>query len=244
MFRQSTALALLGALAASPVAAQDIVALDSYDYNTLYTEGYSARDLVEGADAFDATGEDIGQLEDFVVGSDGEIVAVIAEVGGFLDIGDTHVSVPWSNVSLTAEGVQLDITEETLPDFTVFNQDRMPDDIGSDVATRVDDAEVGPQRYRLSEVLGDYARLSGEANEVTNYGYVRDAIILDGRVEAVIVSPDSGFGARGYRAMPYAGTAGGYNPYGPYYDMPYRDDDVRELGEFDYDAMERGYERS
>ncbi|WP_417525929.1 PRC-barrel domain-containing protein [Marinovum sp.] len=44
---------------------------------------------------------DIGEIEDIVLDRNGQMVGVVAEIGGFLDIGDKHVLIPMSDVRLT-----------------------------------------------------------------------------------------------------------------------------------------------
>jgi hypothetical protein len=53
--------------------------------------------------SYDQMGEDwadIGEIEDIVLSADGKIIGVVAEVGGFLNIGDKHVFLPMDNVKL------------------------------------------------------------------------------------------------------------------------------------------------
>ena len=77
-----------------------------------------ARDMIDGAvytmvestdmvwdgelmfDGVDDTWDKVGEIEDIVLASDGSFKGVIAEVGGFLDIGDKHVMLPIDNVKL------------------------------------------------------------------------------------------------------------------------------------------------
>ncbi len=52
---------------------------------------------------YDTVGEDwdqIGEIEDIVLSSDGKLQGVVAEVGGFLGMGDKHVFVPMDSVKL------------------------------------------------------------------------------------------------------------------------------------------------
>ena len=44
--------------------------------------------------------DDICDIEDLVLDSSGQLVAVVAEIGGFLDIGDRHVLLPVGDVRL------------------------------------------------------------------------------------------------------------------------------------------------
>ncbi|MEQ3626527.1 MAG: PRC-barrel domain-containing protein [Celeribacter sp.] len=48
----------------------------------------------------DAEWEQVGEIEDIVLDRSGQMVGVVAEVGGFLDIGDKHVIIPVENVRL------------------------------------------------------------------------------------------------------------------------------------------------
>ncbi|NIZ12081.1 PRC-barrel domain-containing protein [Phaeobacter sp. HF9A] len=45
---------------------------------------------------------EIGEIEDIVLSKNGEFKGIIAEIGGFLDIGDKHVMIPVSDVKLVA----------------------------------------------------------------------------------------------------------------------------------------------
>lgn len=44
---------------------------------------------------------DIGEIEDVILDRDGKMIGVVAEVGGFLDIGDKHVLIPIEDVRLS-----------------------------------------------------------------------------------------------------------------------------------------------
>ncbi|WP_308917346.1 PRC-barrel domain-containing protein [Jannaschia sp. LMIT008] len=44
----------------------------------------------------------IGEIEDIVLDQSGQMIGIVAEVGGFLDIGDKHVMVPVEDLRLTA----------------------------------------------------------------------------------------------------------------------------------------------
>ncbi len=61
--------------------------VDPYDYNA-YGYGTDYRQ--------------IGEIEDVILDRDGQMVGIVAEVGGFLDIGDKHVVVPVQDIRLTA----------------------------------------------------------------------------------------------------------------------------------------------
>ncbi|MCE8548483.1 PRC-barrel domain-containing protein [Ruegeria pomeroyi] len=46
--------------------------------------------------------KEIGEIEDIVLSKNGEFKGIVAEIGGFLDIGDKHVMIPVSDVKLVA----------------------------------------------------------------------------------------------------------------------------------------------
>ena len=72
--------------------------------------------------AYDAVGidwNDIGEIEDIILSKSGQMIGIVAEVGGFLDIGDKHVMIPVDNLRLTAVddktyGYVTNMTEEQL----------------------------------------------------------------------------------------------------------------------------------
>ncbi len=77
---------------------RDITGSTIYTTNEANDEGWELeRDIAEvGADW-----NDIGEIEDIVLDMNGKVIGVVAEVGGFLDIGDKHVMLPMEDVTLT-----------------------------------------------------------------------------------------------------------------------------------------------
>jgi hypothetical protein len=74
-----------------------------------------------------------------------------------------------------------------------------------------------PREFRLTEVLGDYARLQTGYG----YGYVTDVVFSgDGRMIAVLISRDAAAGG-GTFAFPYPGTTGPWDPALSYYGLPF-----------------------
>jgi hypothetical protein len=55
-------------------------------------------------DSIDDGWTDIGEIEDLVLDHGGRLIGVVAEIGGFLDIGDKHVMLPLGDVRLVAPG--------------------------------------------------------------------------------------------------------------------------------------------
>jgi hypothetical protein len=70
----------------------------------VYTFATPLDDDTWGAYEADAIGNDwneIGEIEDVILDRSGQMIGVVAEVGGFLDIGDKHVMIPVENLRLT-----------------------------------------------------------------------------------------------------------------------------------------------
>ncbi len=64
--------------------------------------------------------EDLGDVEDVITGSQGEIRYILVETGGFLDIGDEEVPVRWQDLAVTQQPYRdtlvLDVPEEAFED--------------------------------------------------------------------------------------------------------------------------------
>lgn len=57
-----------------------------------------------GTDVKTSTNEDIGSVSDLIIDSNGQILAIIVGVGGFLGMGEKDVAISWSNVTKTGSG--------------------------------------------------------------------------------------------------------------------------------------------
>lgn len=95
--------------AAAPVTAEmmndegDLIRSRDITGGTVYAATDAERENWLGWGSYDSVGEnwrDIGEIEDLVLGKDGQMIAVVAEVGGFLDIADKHVMISLEDVSL------------------------------------------------------------------------------------------------------------------------------------------------
>ena len=209
----------------------DIVALEGWALEDVAPDGWSASSLLD-EDAIGPAGDDIGEVEDLIFDEDGGLVAIIAEVGGFWDIGDTHVSIPWEEVDYAGpgEGVCLPVTEETVDTYDLFgNPDILPrEQMSEEIVAGVDDAMPPGRTWRVSELIGDYARLLSDG-EWVNYGYVTDVLVQDGEVSATLVNASGTYGYGMYGYPSYAARNYGWNPADPYYDMPYDVDEIDGL---------------
>lgn len=214
------ALALIAAVGVggTSVSADTTVDIKTWDNTYLY-DGWSANDLL-GEEVYGQAGESVGEVEDFIVGPDGMIKKVVVEGGGFFDIGDSHVAVPWNEVRRAGtSSITVPVTEGNLDNFGLFDN--------------VDDVPPKPSNFRLSEMIGDSATADG-----VGYGRVEDVIFNNqGKIEAVIVEPAYGYGYGVHSvAVPY--DAGVYDPYSPYYTMPYAVEELAEIRPFNYSRFD------
>lgn len=186
-------------------------------------DGWTAQQLID-TEVVGPTGEAIGEIENVVVSAEGRASKVIVEVGGFLDIGDTHVAVPWQDVEFTEDlaSARVPVTEENIDQFSVFEEDE----------PAVPDGER--RAWRVTEFVNDYVSLQ----DFPRYGVVQDLVFArDGTLDAVVVYPDVAYGVGGPHAYPYYGYEEGFQPTDQTYDLPYTRDEIAELGPFDYEAM-------
>ena len=78
---------------------RDITGGTIYTFNEAQDEGW------DPDYTYDAVGGDwnqIGEIEDLILDQSGQLVGIVAEVGGFLDIADKHVLISVDNVNLVA----------------------------------------------------------------------------------------------------------------------------------------------
>ncbi len=90
---------------ASPVLAEERKAVENpTSSSTFITVGNSTEMRTSdwiGAPVKNGSDETVGDINDFVVASDGKIIAVVAGVGGFLGLGEKNVGLSFDSVELT-----------------------------------------------------------------------------------------------------------------------------------------------
>lgn len=168
-------------------------------------QGWRARQLI-GQQVSRKGGETIGIVRDLIIDGDGRLAALMMEGGGTLGIPDAVYRIPWSEVDLTPgrDGVAADLADGGgKPQYGLFP--------GSEGVPTL------PREFRLTEILGDYARLQTGHG----YGYVTDAVFeKDGRLIAVLVSRDKASGGGTY-AFAFPGDPGRWDPGASYYGLPF-----------------------
>lgn len=220
-----------------------IVHLPEWRPQDLYADGISVEEVLD-ADVIGPTGEEIGDVENVLFSTEGEALSVVAEIGGFVEIGDTHVNVPWDEIEISDAGdtIEIPLTQEEVEDYSLFTDPLLgATDAASDIqAVEGDDAGVvltGERVWRAAELIGDYARLK-EGEGWVNYGYVDDLVVRDGKIAAVLVDPDATWADPGPYAYPYYGYGYGWYPGLAYYDLPYDREAVGSIEPFDEEALD------
>ena len=139
----STAIAL--ATAGSAMAEQHTMSNDMGNepfVGGIETEALRASDLlgarlyVSEAEVDDGMGlsddwDDVGEISDIILGNNGEIDAVIADIGGFLGIGERTVAVNMDDLQFVSDGEDADdyfvvlsgVTQDVLENAPEFNDD-------------------------------------------------------------------------------------------------------------------------
>ena len=192
--------------------------LRSWDASQLYRDGWSADQMI-GTQVLGPGGEEIGEVKDIFVGAGDRISRVVVEVGGWLELGDQHIGVPWKDIEIgsSMEWIRIPSLRE-IEDGTYSLHGRVPQ--GEDVA-------AGAGAWRVNELIGDHA----SAGNVARYGIVSDVVFdRHGRAKGVVINRAGGaWGAPGWYAYPWYGyTASGT------YRLPFGRDEVGSYGRFDY----------
>lgn len=106
-----TSLILVAGLVAAPAIAEtqmdteNLIRTRDITGGDIYTLNGPMDDATWGswnADGVGSDWNDIGEIEDIILDRDGKMVGIVAEVGGFLDIGDKHVLIPVDDIRLSA----------------------------------------------------------------------------------------------------------------------------------------------
>lgn len=73
--------------------------------------------------------EEIGTISDLVIDEDGQIVAVVVSVGGFMGMGDKDVAIEWDSLELTQDEdgddyvIRVSATQEALEEAEEYDRD-------------------------------------------------------------------------------------------------------------------------
>lgn len=210
-----------------------IKTLAAWKYDDLYDSGWRAESLLD-ANVYGPGGEEIGEVENILIGPDNRIVSLIVEIGGFLNVGVTTANIPWDQVQMApdASRVTIPITEDKIQAYSLFSQGVLSLPEARSVAQTAEGPATGPRLWKISSLIDDYAVLPGNRG----YGYVEDVVFdQKGAVKAVLVNRDIALGGGPY-AFPF--VRDGWDPFDDYYGLPYSDNELAELEPFDYGRLD------
>lgn len=90
--------------------------------------GFHADDLIGSTVKHRGSDEDIGEVQDLIIGDDGRIVGVVVQTGGFLGLGGQNVGLGWDELEHTQEDDEtvfyVDMEEDALREAPEYEQDQ------------------------------------------------------------------------------------------------------------------------
>lgn len=98
------------------IRSRDITGGTIYTVNQADDEGWDPEFMY---DTVDANWAQIGEIEDLILSKDGKVTGIVAEVGGFLDMGDKHVAISVKDLNLVA------VDDTTYAYVTRFNEEQL-----------------------------------------------------------------------------------------------------------------------
>ena len=174
-------------------------------------DSLSAARLI-GTPVHPTNGRRIGDVHDLIVSRYGNIVYVVAAVGGMLGIGAQSISVPWPDVRIDSEmrWVQTPLMERA-GKISTFGFVARDDNVG-----------IAGLTWSARDLIGDYVRLA----EPLRYALVADVLFSrDGSTQSVVVrrigspiGPGWDYAYAGYGPARYADSPRGPNQNAPLFD--------------------------
>ncbi len=99
------------------------------DVNINETDRLIASDKVEGTDVYDASGEHIGHVRNFMVDKrTGQAAYAVMSFGGFLGMGERYFPLPWDKLDYDTErgGFVVDVDPSQLEKAPSYGADEDP----------------------------------------------------------------------------------------------------------------------
>ena len=88
---------------------------------------FYADDVIGNTVKHRGTDEDVGEIQDLIIGDDGRVVGVVVTTGGFLGLGGQEVGLGWDHIQHTQEDDEsvfyTDMDEDTLRNAPEFERD-------------------------------------------------------------------------------------------------------------------------
>lgn len=114
-------LASAALLVAGPPLLAQVVELVAIDVKTV-GQGYRTSKLT-GMEVVNSENEEIGEIDDFVIGRDDHALFVVLQVGGFLGVGGHLVALPFDSLAIEGAGDKITLaggTRDALNDLPEF----------------------------------------------------------------------------------------------------------------------------
>lgn len=151
-----------------------------------------------GTEVTNRAGDEVARVDSFILEQNGEVVALVAEIGGFLGAGARQVALDWDMVDIASEqeprlviqGVEQEALQNA-PEFSAEQQEtqqQTPQDQPSQqpYMTQLEPGQIYTRALSGSEVTNE---------EEAEVGVISDLILgREGQVEAFIVSVDGFLG--------------------------------------------------
>lgn len=207
----------------------DVVAISAWNYDDLYNNGGFDAGWLLDRDVSTADEDDIGSVENVLLNDNNQIEAIIVQIGGIWGIGDTHVAVPWDQVDISNEHIQVPLNADNYEDFNLFasGNERLTKNALQQTTQVDDDVEAGGQIWKITDLLNDYTSVSSGAG----YGYIDNVLFNDdGQIQAVVVS-----GGYGMYAFPFYGYGYRWDPSYESYNLPYSAEEAAGMETFNID---------
>lgn len=196
-----------------------------WKYDVLYERGVSFRNFTDDAELVGAAGNDIGDIEDVLVGLDGKLKAILADVGGVFGLGATRVAIPMAQVRMPSkERIEVPITEAQANDLPLAGT------LGLDEMNRGPVRMADNPAYTGLWKLSDFLDQDAFFADRTRYGDIYDFILAPDQGEILAVVVDRG----GYYAYPFAGL----DIATATYVVPYTTAETAGMTTFDYDLLD------
>lgn len=95
----------------------DKSSMDKQGYlESVPANGMQASNLI-GADVKTASNKDVGSVDDLIIDKDGQVVAIVVGVGGFLGMGQKDVAISWDKVTKSGGSDEQGLTSGTSDDL-------------------------------------------------------------------------------------------------------------------------------
>ncbi len=77
-----------------------------------------------GKDVYGAGGEEVGELNNVLLDSNGHVRAAVIEFGGFLGIGEHKIAVPWNDIDVQGDRLTVNLTKDQVKAMPRWQKDR------------------------------------------------------------------------------------------------------------------------